>query len=186
MSDAFALLALPRAAVLDDAVLQQAYLAASRLAHPDQPGGGTAPAAAINAAYETLQAPEKRLKHLLELHHVPWRSVVIDDATMTIFNQLGPALQNVAAFLKRKQAAASALAQALLAPDEMRLREQIEILGTNLDSMRTALLAVLPALDVRLTTDDIAALSELQTVQAKLAYISKWQMQVREALLSLM
>ncbi len=186
MSNAFALLGLPRIAALDDEALQQAWLAASRSAHPDQPGGDAARAAEINTAYETLQAPEKRLKHLLDLHQVPWRTVPIDDAMMSLFGQLGPALQSVAVFLKRKQAANSALAKALLAPDEMRLREQLEGLGTTLDSERSALLENLPAFDARLSTGDTTALADLQILQARVAYFSKWQAQVREALLSLM
>lgn len=186
MSNAFALLGLPRIAALDDESLQQAWLAASRSAHPDQPGGDAAHAAEINSAYETLQAPEKRLKHLLDLHAVPWRTVPIDEAMMSLFGQLGPALQSVATFLKRKQTASSALARALLAPDEMRLREQLESLGTTLDAERTALLSGLPAFDTRLSAGDTTALTDLQILQARLAYFSKWQAQVREALLSLM
>lgn len=186
MSNAFALLGLPRVAALDADALQQAWLAASRGAHPDQPGGDATRAAEINAAYETLQTPEKRLKHLLDLHQVPWRTVPIDDAMMALFGQLGPALQNVAAFLKRRQSATSALAKALLAPEEMRLREQLEALGTMLDEERTTLLEALPAFDTRLSGGDASALHDLQILQARLAYLGKWHTQVREALLSLM
>ena len=185
MSNAFALLGLPRIAALDDEALQQAWLAASRSAHPDQPGGDATRAAEINSAYETLQAPEKRLKHLLDLHAVPWRTVPIDEAMMALFSQLGPALHSVAAFLKRRQTATSALAKALLAPDEMRLREQLEELGTTLDAERTALLVDLPSFDARLRGGDTTALNDLQILQARLAYFGKWQAQVREALLSL-
>lgn len=186
MTNAFALLGLPRAAALDPEALQQAWLAASRAAHPDQPGGDAAQAAEINAAHETLQSPEKRLRHLLELHQAPWRAVPIDDTMMAIFSQLGPLLQSVAGLLKRRQTAASALAKALLAPEEMRLREQLEELGTQLEAQRSSLLAELPALDSRLGSGDTATLTDLQTLQAKLAYLSKWQTQIRESLLSLM
>jgi curved DNA-binding protein CbpA len=190
MPNAFALLGLPRASALDEAVLQHAWLEASRAAHPDRPGGDAAQAAELNAAYETLQTPEKRLKHLLDLHQVPWRAIPIDDALMRLFGQIGPALQTVTAFLKRRQSATSALARALLAPEEMRLREQLEALGTTLESERQTLLAQLPALDTRLVTTgeapDPAPLRDLQSLQARLAYLGKWQTQIREALLSLM
>lgn len=186
MPDAFALLALPRVAALDESTLHQAYLAQTRSTHPDQPGGDTARSAEINAAFETLQAPEKRLKHLLEIHQVPWRTVPINDAMMALFGQLGPLLQNTTVFLKRKQTATSALARALLAPEEMRLREQLEGLGQTLDIERTSLLDSLPDLDTRLNSGDDTALSDLQTLQAGLAYLGKWQTQIREALLGLM
>lgn len=186
MSNAFALLGLPRVAALDADALQKAWLAASRAAHPDQPGGDAARAAEVNAAFETLQTPEKRLKHLLELHQVPWRAVPIDDAMMALFSQLGSALQNTAAFLKRRQSAASALAKALLAPEEMRQREQLEEIAATLEARRDALLASLPVLDTRLAGGDATAPGDLQNLQARLAYLGKWQAQVREALLSLM
>jgi hypothetical protein len=99
---------------------------------------------------------------------------------------MGPALQSAATFLKRKQTATSALAKALLAPDEMRLREQLEALGTTLDAERTSLLGRLPTFDTRLSTGDTTALADLQILQARLAYFSKWQAQIREAFLSLM
>ena len=186
MSNAFALLGLPRIAALNDEALQQAWLAASRSAHPDQPGGDAARAAEINSAYETLQAPEKRLKHLLDLHAVPWRTVPIDEGMMALFGQLGPALQKVAAFLKRKQSATSALAKALLAPEEMRLQEQLEELGMQLEAQRSPILETLPALDAGLAAGDGTTLTELQAMQAKLSYLAKWQAQVRESLLGLL
>jgi len=186
MSNAFALLGLPRVAALDAEALQKAWLAASRAAHPDQPGGDATRAAEINTAYETLQTPEKRLKHLLDLHHVPWRAVPIDDTMMEIFSQLGTALQNATAFLTRRQSTTSALARALLAPEEMRLRERLEEVGSRLDEWRGELLASLPAFDVRLARGDASATGDLQNLQARLAYLGKWQAQVREMLLRLL
>lgn len=186
MPNAFTLLGLPRAAALDEAALQRAWLEASRSAHPDQPGGDTARAAEVNAAYETLASPEKRLKHLLELHQVPWRTVPIDHETMALFGQVGQALQSVSSVVKKKEAATSALAKALLATEEMKAREQIEALGLLLEDKRTELLGLLPGLDTRLNAGDPEVATELQQLQARLAYLSKWQGQIREALLTLL
>lgn len=186
MSNAFSLLGLPRAAALDPDALQQAWLAASRAAHPDQSGGDAARAAAVNAAHQTLLAPEKRLKHLLDLHEVPWRAVPISQEMMDLFSRVGTTLQSTTAFINRRQAAASALAKALLAPEEMCLREDLETLATQIEADREAHLTTLPALDTRLQTGDTTVLPDLQTLQARLAYLSKWQQQIREALLSLM
>jgi hypothetical protein len=97
---------------------------------------------------------------------------------MDLFSQTGTALQSAAALVKKKQSASSALARALLAPQEMRLREQIEALNENLEARRSTLLAGLPAIE-----DDLAA---LQAAQASFAYLGKWQAQLREALLTLM
>lgn len=179
MTDFFALLGLPRTAVLDETALQAAWHDKSRAAHPDQPGGSAAAAAEINAAYETLAAPEKRLKHLLDLHAVSWRAIPISEDLMRLFAQLGPALQRAATLARRKKEASSALARALLAPQEMEGREQLEALGTEIGTRQEAIIAALPRgadLDFE----------QLQASQATLAYLSKWQGQIREALLSLM
>jgi curved DNA-binding protein CbpA len=176
MRDCFELLGLPRHALLDESDLQAAWHQKSREAHPDHPGGSSSLAAEVNAAYETLLAPEKRLKHLLELHDVPWRTIPISAEIMALFSQIGPQLQNAAALAKKKQAATSALAKALLAPEEMKLREALEDLGTQIESKRTELLATL----------DQATLDQIQVAQATLAYFAKWQGQIRESLLALM
>lgn len=173
MTDCFALLGLPRTARLDESKLQAMWHERSRAAHPDQPGGSAARAAEINAAYEVLLAPEKRLKHLLELHQVPWRAIPISSELMALFAQLGPLLQKASAFAKKKQQASSALAKALLADEEMTLREDLESLGIGIESRREALIASLPE-------DD---LEKVQVAQATLAYLAKWQAQIREALL---
>lgn len=126
-------------------------------------------------AYETLLAPEKRLKHLLELQQVPWRAIPISSDLMMLFSQLGPLLQKSSVLAKKKQQATSALAKALLANDEMTLREALEALGTEIESKRVSILDHLPA-----------GLEELQVVQATLSYLAKWQAQIREALLAMM
>jgi len=176
MTDCFALLGMPRSALLDESALQAAGHERSRAVHPDQPGGSAALAAEVNAAYETLLAPEKRLKHLLELHQVPWRAIPISAELMTLFSQLGPWLQKASALAKKKQQAPSALAKALLAQEEMTLREALEALGSQIEARREALIAALPA-------DD---LEQIQAAQATLSYLGKWQAQIREALLAMM
>jgi curved DNA-binding protein CbpA len=175
MTDCFALLRLPRRAHLDAAELQAAWHAQSRAAHPDTPGGDARLAAEINAAHETLSSPEKRLKHLLELEGVPWRPIPISAELMQLFTQLGAQLQRATGLTQKKQQASSALAKALLAPAEMQMREDLEALGTRIHEQREQLLTHLPEQDW----------PQLQSIQATLAYLGKWQNQVREALLLL-
>ncbi|MBK8038769.1 MAG: J domain-containing protein [Verrucomicrobiaceae bacterium] len=175
MTDCFALLGLPRSASLDESLLQAAWHEKSRAAHPDHPGGSATLAAEINAAYEALLAPEKRLKHLLDLHAVPWRTIPISAEMMSLFSQIGPLLQKASALAKKKQQASSALAKALLANEEMSLREALEALGTEIEAKREVILSALPE-----------ELELLQVAQATLAYLAKWQAQIREALLVMM
>jgi curved DNA-binding protein CbpA len=187
MADCFALLSLPPRAALDDETLQQAYIQASRNAHPDQEGGDAALSAALNAALETLKSPATRLKHLIEQHsQTPWRPVPLEPALMSLFEQLGPLLQQSALFLSRKQAASTALAKALLASEEMRWREALESLNEQLEQHWQQLQAALPECDARLAAGDDRVWAELQSLQARFAYLQKWRSQIRERLLGLM
>lgn len=187
--DAFAVLGLPRLAELDELALHRAYTERSRAAHPDH-GGSEAAASEVNAAYETLRQPEKRLKHLLDLAGSPeakaWRTVPLDEGMMTLFSELGKAMEASAKFLERKNKAASALAKALLASEEMQQREALEKMGFEIEGRRKAMEDQLPSLDAALGTSGAEAWKELAGMQARFAYLAKWQAQIRERLLALM
>ncbi len=99
-------------------------------------------------------------------------------AMMNLFSKLGAALEASAKFLERKQKAQSALAKALLANDEMWHRETLEQIGCEIGQRRHEMERQLPALE--------PGWAQLAAMQAKFAYLSKWQMQVRERLLALM
>lgn len=186
--DAFATLGLPRQAALDADQLEAAYSARCRETHPDHADGDEALAADLNTAHEILSAPEKRLKHLLALEagdQAGWKTVPLDAAMMDLFSKIGPFLQSLAAHSRKKEAAASALAKALLSSAEMKLQEQAESLGAELSAMREALESELPALDQRRIAGDANVFTALHAAQARLAYVAKWQAQIREAFLTL-
>ncbi len=187
--DSFAVLGLPRTAALDEEDLLHAYTKRSRDAHPDH-GGSEADASRVNAAYETLRQPDKRLKHLLELagpaEAKAWRTVPLDDAMMQLFSRLGAVMDASARFLVRKAAAASALAKALLACEEMLHRESLEQIGFEIEAKKTELVSGLAALDAATASGSAGAWKDLAALQARLAYLGKWQAQVRERLLALM
>jgi curved DNA-binding protein CbpA len=187
MADYFELLMLPPSAALDEEVLQQAYLKATRSAHPDQVGGDAQLSTELNAALETLKSPVTRLKHLIDQHsQTAWRAIPLDDGLMGLFEKLGPLLQQSAAFLSRKEAATSALAKALLAAEEMRLREALESLNEDIETQWQQLETSLPVCDARLAENDASVWPELQAIQARFAYLAKWRAQIRERLLGLM
>ncbi|GEP42540.1 J domain-containing protein [Brevifollis gellanilyticus] len=187
MADYFKLLGLPPRAALDEAALQQAYLEATKTAHPDQAGGDAALSAELNAALEALRSPVTRLKHLVDTRSgLGWRAIPLEAGLMSLFEKLGPLLQQTNAFLTRKQAATSALAKALLASEEMRLREALEGLNELIEQEWQRLEVLLPECDERLATGDDAAWKDVQAMQAKFAYLTKWRAQIRERLLGLM
>jgi curved DNA-binding protein CbpA len=189
MDDCFAILGLSRCAALNEETLHNAYAEKSRAAHPDH-GGSDEQAATVNAAYETLRTPEKRLKHLLEIaapeNAKAWRTVPMDDRMMTLFSRLGKALDASGKFLEKKHRAQSALAKALLAKEEMRQREALEGLGFEIENGRKEMERRLAVVDEALPKGDADTWRELAVMQARFAYLARWQAQVRERLLALM
>lgn len=187
--DCFAVLGLPRSTVMNEQTLHRAYTGRSRDAHPDH-GGSEADSAQVNAAYETLRHPERRLKHLLDLagpaEAKAWRTVPLDEGMMSAFSDLSTAIDASAKFLERKERAASALARALLAGEEMRHREELERIGIEIETRKAGMEAQLPSLDSTLANRESDAWKQLAVMQARFAYLAKWQAQVRERLLALM
>jgi len=187
MADSFELLSLPARVSLNEVELQHAYFEATKTAHPDQVGGDAQLSADLNAALEMLKSPVTRLKHLIDTRSgLGWRAIPLEAGLMSLFEKLGPLLQQVTAFLTYKQAATSALAKALLASEEMRLREELEALNEAIEDEWQRLEAMLPGCDERLAADDSTVWPELQALQAKFAYLTKWRAQIREKLLGLM
>ncbi|HYF33970.1 MAG TPA: hypothetical protein VD994_01660 [Prosthecobacter sp.] len=183
----FELLGLLPSAALDEETLQCAYLAATRTAHPDQQGGDAVVAAKLNAAVETLKSPVTRLRHLIETEsETPWRTIPLDQSMMGLFEKLAPLLQQTAGFLKKKQASTSALTRALLASEEMRLREALETLNEQVEVHWQELERQLARFDDRVASGDPSVWNDLQAVQARFAYLAKWRAQIRELLLGLM
>lgn len=179
------MLALPRVAALDPDVLKDAWLQASRHAHPDQTGGTSDQSSGINAAYTTLQSPGKRLKLLLELYDVAWRAVPLDSDTTDLFTRIGTALNSTQALLGRKSGSTSALALALFESEAMVAREQLETIASEIQQQLDRIEQSLPELDRGLQNGDAQTLTELQSIQTRLAYLEKWQAQIREALCKL-
>lgn len=185
MRDAFEKLGLTRCAALDEEVLKSAWIEKGRAAHPDQAGGDAALSAEINEAYEVLREPESRLKHLLELEHPDeaWATVPMEERLMQVFMKLGPVLQKVEAFAKKREAATSALALALLAGEQMRVQEDLEERMGELSDLRERLEAELLEVDALRGGSD--GMEAMRVLRAKFAYVGKWQRQAREALMRL-
>lgn len=173
--DAFALLELPRLPALDEEQVKAAYFEKSRAADADH--------GALNEAYELLLAPEKRLKHLLDLaapaDAKQWRTVAMSEDLMQHFMALGKVCPEAEALIEKRAKAQSALAKALLEKPAFALRETLEAIGSALDEKRETLAAGL----AQTPADDWPALVQ---AQAQFSYLAKWLAQVRELLLKLM
>ncbi len=189
MSDAFALLGLPRQASLEPEAVKTAYIERCRDAHPDRAEGDARLSAELNAAYELLREPEGRLKHLLDLEGgaeaTAWATVPMDETLMQLFSRLGSLLTRLDGWVKRHETAASALARALLASEQMTLQEEVENVLADLEQQRAELTSRLPETDQLRKVNPPAATAQMRTLRAHFAYLSKWTTQAREALLKL-
>ncbi len=189
MTDAFELLGLPRQAALEAEQVKTAYLERCRAAHPDQAGGDEQLSAELNAAHELLREPEGRLKHLLELEGgeqaLAWATVPMQEPLMGLFGRLGALLARIDGWGKKRDAAASALARALLANEQMSLQEELELVSAQIDDQREVLVARLPEVDALRAGNTSAAAVLMRQLRAQLAYLGKWKEQVCAALLQL-
>lgn len=173
--NAFEVLGLEPVVTLTEEAVRAAYFAKSKADGADH--------AALNAAYELLLAPEKRLKHLIEIaapeDAKQWRAVTMSDDLMQLFMSLGKARPEAEALIEKRAKSQSALTKALLEKQTFIMRERLEEVGIALDEKRQEL-------EGSLITMDGANWRAIAEAQARFAYLAKWQTQVRELLLKLM
>ncbi len=187
MPDCFALLDEPRRPWLDADALKEKFHALAAAHHPDVARGGAVDFAALNDAYQKLRDPVQRLRHLLELEapDALARAQQIPADIAELFMRIGAQRQALDAFLKKQSQAASALAQALLAPEKIALLAHFENLLAALDERRAHLLETLRSLDDAWRLEKSGTVSRLAEVFQSLSFLSKWSDQLREAVLKL-
>lgn len=174
MMDAFAELGLPRSPVINEDAVARQFDALSRERHPDA-GGEAAAFARLGEARAILLSPAKRLRHLLTLLF-PTEKLdgPLPPPLLDLFAALGPDLAAAKDVLARKASAASALSRALLAPQEMALREKLEARAESLAARQAALLDEASRWEGQPAS--LAALAR------EAAFLEKWQAQLRDFL----
>ena len=190
MSDPFQLLGLEPGLVLDLDDLEKAYHRASREHHPDSGTGDGDAFARVNAARATLASPATRISAALKaLGCSPTedggKAAPMAGSLMDLFAELGPAIQGVEEMAKRKAAARSELARALLAEEELAVRGPLEEAGRRVQEALDARLARLPELDKALRLEEDGAVGEARRLAHEFAFLERWQGQVRETLMRL-
>lgn len=172
--NAFDVLGLPHRAALGEDEVRSAYFEKSKSAEADR--------SELNAAFELLLAPDKRLRHLIDLaapdDAKQWRAVTMSEDLMSLFMALGKARPDAEALIDKRSKAQTALSKALLEGQTFSTRETLEEIGTALDAKRTELESSLVTIE--------GDWQGLAAAQARFAYLAKWQAQVRELLLKLM
>lgn len=183
----FDVLGVPESAAVDPAVLKDKYHQLSREHHPDVTAKGQDDAgnrfATINRAYQMLQSPATRLRELLRLRGKADLAAkgAIPPALLELFMGIGPVFQEADAVIEEKQRAASALAQALLAPKVMSVQDRLSEVMERLGKAMEEALADLPEADALLANrmPDEQALDAAGALCRRLLYLEKWQGQGR-------
>jgi len=161
--------------VIDAETLRDAFREAGRSAHPDA-GGDEHAFAVLNAAFEMLTSPSRRLRHWLELHGltIEARGSMAPEI-MDLFSQVGEVSQRAEALVRRRDEAKSALVRALLERETQACREDIERTIAIVESAIERECAVFPGYQNSAAIDLPAASASVRN----LAFLEKWRAGLR-------
>lgn len=169
--DPFSRLGLEQRLAIPEAELREAFRHAGKSTHPDAGGSGEE-FARLQQAFAQLASPSRRLRCWLEARGMAGEERgAISSTLLDLFASVGSALQQADAVIKRREAALSALAKAMLEPAVQQAREALE----------AALDAVATAIQV-----EEARFPNLETghgdpwlVARDLAFLEKWQAELK-------
>ncbi|MGA3170654.1 MAG: DnaJ domain-containing protein [Chthoniobacteraceae bacterium] len=186
MTNLFALLEEPPRPWIDAEALKEKYHQLSMRHHPDVAEGG-GDFAEINRAYQTLADPVARLRHLLELEmpEALARTQSVPEEIAEFFGSVAEAQQGIDRFLKKRRAAASPVAIALLSTEQYQQLDRAEEVIAKLHAKQEELLAELREKDALWYSDRAAALGALPRLWQCLSYIAKWMGVLRETVFRL-
>ena len=196
MADYFALLGEKRRPYLDPERVTATFRELSRSQHPDQQATraagegaeGAADFALLNQAQQTLCDPKLRLGYLIGLEFPQVRlsgPAEVPRELAGLFTPVHALLKTVDDLLSRKAASASALAKALLAREEMQLREQVEAQFYSLNDLHAGALEELKAYDAGWESGVASGPQPLLAFYQRFSYLSRWLEQLRERLFQL-
>jgi curved DNA-binding protein CbpA len=182
MTDYFALLEQPRAPWLEPAALKEIFHRKTLAHHPDAMAGGSENQfAELNAAYQTLQDPKRRLHHLLSLEgHAPLPNQPVPIQLQELFPSLGALKQRADVLLEKRRTASNALSQSLLKPETLALRNDLEVWRNKIRALLESATGELRDLNSRWDLERDAQLGPLSDLYLKFAYLGRWSEQLDE------
>lgn len=183
MTDSFALLEQPRRPWLDERAVKEAFHRIASATHPDLSGGGTDFSSSLNAAFVTLRDPVKRLRHFLELEDLPAlrEARAIPSDLAELFPSVAAAQQALTTYAAHRRAAGSAIARAILAEEESAAKAAAREARALVETRLAEALEELRAFDAKWPAP--RAHTALAELHIRLAYLTRWDEQLREAAL---
>lgn len=174
MVNAYQILRLPESLTLQEEDLRAAFREAGKKIHPDA-GGEEEAFAALKEALATLTSPSKRLQHWLALRGISIQPRgMISSSLMDLFGQISAIIQQAEATIRKRDAAQSALAKALLEPDLQQQLLEVENIIASVDHSISSEINDFEAWEKTLPTSDLAA----EKVR-NLAFLEKWKNSLR-------
>jgi len=194
MSNPFETLGFQPTLAVDPTWLENRYLELSKECHPDSPNGDPDRFAELGTARSTITSPSRRIAALLDAltgSHTDGSSSApragkMSGELMDLFAELSPALQVVEDVARRKHEAKSELARALLANEELAARAPLEKAGIAVQAAINQRVERFGPLDHGIghgIGDDLE--KQLRELSHELAFLEKWQSQIRETLMKL-
>lgn len=169
--DPFTRLGLGQRLVISESELREAFRSAGKSDHPDA-GGSNEDFTAIQEAFARLSRPSKRLRAWLECRGIAGEERgAISPQLLDLFSKVGSVLQKADEITRRRSAALSSLAKAMLEPAVQEVREQLEAALEEVAAAIEAQESGFPAIE--------AGEGDPWLVARDLAFLEKWQAELK-------
>ncbi|MGB6220658.1 hypothetical protein [Haloferula sp.] len=170
--DAFEEFGLERSLVLESEDLGMIFREKGKVLHPDV-GGDVERFSRLQEAFSVLSHPASRLRHWLELEGIEGSlRGSLSSSLVDFFAEIGPVLQAADELIRKREAAGSHLAKALL-------EERVQVCRERLEGLQARLAGELDGLVGRFEEIERGELDGWG-VARELAFLEKWQAQVKE------
>jgi DnaJ-domain-containing protein 1 len=199
MTDNFALLNESRRPWMDVDLLKQKFLTLSANLHPDRIHSAsesdkiaaTKTFTDLNAAFNCLVEPKRRLLHLLELElgAKPKDIQQIPTALADLFAEVSTVCRSADGFLAEKRQVTSPLLQVQLFERGQDWVEKLNVLQRKLNELREKLTDELKSLDAQwISADEVLRkeiLPRLEELYRLFSYFNRWNNQIQERVVQL-
>lgn len=174
--NAYAILGIPERLVLSEDEIRSAFREAGKRVHPDA-GGGEGEFAVLKEAQSLLSSPSKRLRHWLELRgsDIETRGA-IGGELMELFSEVGAVNQRADALARKREAAQSALAKALLEAETQVCREEVETMIGKVDQAIDGECGEFPKWEMAYSPESREL---MQLAVRNLTFLEKWRAGLR-------
>ena len=183
MTDYFALLQQPRGPWLDPTRLKEAYHRKTLQTHPDTAAPDReSDFAELNEAYQVLQDPKRRLRHLLSLENgaPPSTNQAIPQELQELFLLIGALTQRANGLQEKIRTASTALSRSLLKPQIVELEKEAGDLRQKVRDLIDAANGQLREMNSAWRNDPAGHVVPLSNLYITFAYLDRWSAQLDE------